>query len=86
MWFVLKQRLDLSIVHINSDSVNTYSTPKSLSALLAVGCTDLSGVSHAKLTARPQGRKWFDCAECHAEQEDHILLQKLDMVCGINDI
>ena len=27
-----------------------------------------------------QGRKWFDCAECHVEQEDHPLLQQLDMV------
>ena len=27
-----------------------------------------------------QGQKWFDCAECHHEQEDHDLLQKLDMV------
>lgn len=27
-----------------------------------------------------QGRKWFDCAECHAEQEDHHLLRKTDMV------
>ena len=26
------------------------------------------------------GRKWFDCAECHMEQEDHPLLQKFDMV------
>ncbi|KAL9042683.1 MAG: hypothetical protein Q9180_000428 [Flavoplaca navasiana] len=26
-----------------------------------------------------KGRKWFDCAECHAEQEDHSLLQQLDM-------
>lgn len=26
------------------------------------------------------GRKWFDCAECHQEQEDHQLLQKFDMV------
>ncbi|KAI4259338.1 MAG: hypothetical protein L6R42_004611 [Xanthoria sp. 1 TBL-2021] len=26
-----------------------------------------------------KGRKWFDCAECHAEQEDHPLLQQLDM-------
>lgn len=26
------------------------------------------------------GRKWFDCAECHREQEHHPLLQKFDMV------
>ena len=25
------------------------------------------------------GKKWFDCAECHAEQEIHPLLQTLDM-------
>ncbi|KAJ4562457.1 hypothetical protein HRR86_005174 [Exophiala dermatitidis] len=27
-----------------------------------------------------KGRKWFDCAECHAESEDHPLLQSFDMV------
>lgn len=26
------------------------------------------------------GRKWFDCAECHAEQESHTLKQAYDMV------
>ncbi|KIW42844.1 uncharacterized protein PV06_06352 [Exophiala oligosperma] len=24
-------------------------------------------------------KKWFDCAECHAEQESHPLLQTFDM-------
>ncbi|KZF22862.1 hypothetical protein L228DRAFT_247265 [Xylona heveae TC161] len=28
----------------------------------------------------PCCRKWFDCAECHAEQEDHQLLQKFEMI------
>lgn len=32
------------------------------------------------LPNRDSGRKWFDCAECHQEQEDHELLQKFDMV------
>lgn len=27
------------------------------------------------------GRKWFDCAQCHQEQEDHQLLQTFDLVC-----
>lgn len=26
------------------------------------------------------GKKWFDCAECHREQEDHPLLQSFEMV------
>lgn len=26
------------------------------------------------------GRKWFECAVCHQEQEDHQLLQTFDMV------
>ncbi|PHH72561.1 hypothetical protein CDD80_4461 [Ophiocordyceps camponoti-rufipedis] len=26
-----------------------------------------------------QGRKWFDCAECHKEQESHPLLQSPEM-------
>jgi uncharacterized CHY-type Zn-finger protein len=25
------------------------------------------------------GKKWFDCAECHAEQADHPLTQTFDM-------
>ena len=28
---------------------------------------------------RQSGRKWFDCAQCHHEQEDHPLLQKFEM-------
>ena len=32
------------------------------------------------LLIRGIGRKWFDCAECHQEQQDHQLLQKFDMV------
>ena len=27
-----------------------------------------------------KGKKWFDCAECHREQEDHELLQKFEMI------
>jgi uncharacterized CHY-type Zn-finger protein len=32
------------------------------------------------LLTLPPGRKWFDCAECHLETEDHPLLQKTEMV------
>ncbi|WYZ40637.1 hypothetical protein EsH8_IV_000978 [Colletotrichum jinshuiense] len=28
----------------------------------------------------PCCKKWFDCAECHQEQEKHPLLQSLEMV------
>ncbi|KAI5844163.1 hypothetical protein BZA05DRAFT_410123 [Tricharina praecox] len=28
----------------------------------------------------PCCKKWFDCAECHAEREDHALLQTTEMV------
>jgi len=28
----------------------------------------------------PCCRKWFDCAECHLETEDHPLLQRTEMV------
>ena len=31
-----------------------------------------------KLSRNP-GRKWFDCAECHAETEDHPLLKATEM-------
>ena len=27
----------------------------------------------------PLGRKWFDCAECHHETQDHPLLQKTEL-------
>lgn len=30
------------------------------------------------------GRKWFDCADCHHEAEDHPLLQSFDMVSSIS--
>jgi uncharacterized CHY-type Zn-finger protein len=26
------------------------------------------------------GRKWFDCAECHYESEDHELLKRDEMI------
>jgi uncharacterized CHY-type Zn-finger protein len=29
--------------------------------------------------SRQPGKKWFDCAECHAEQADHALTQTFDM-------
>jgi len=28
----------------------------------------------------PCCKKWFDCAECHAETEDHRLAQRMEMV------
>lgn len=43
--------------------------------------TLLPSASHLIVVANYQGRKWYDCAECHHEQEDHQLLQKFDMVC-----
>lgn len=37
-------------------------------------------VLNAQVSIRaPCCRKWFDCAECHQEQEDHQLQQKFDM-------
>lgn len=37
-------------------------------------------ILNAQVSIRsPCCRKWFDCAECHQEQEDHQLLQKFDM-------
>ncbi|KFY70120.1 hypothetical protein V501_10087 [Pseudogymnoascus sp. VKM F-4519 (FW-2642)] len=37
-------------------------------------------VLNAQVSIRsPCCRKWFDCAECHHETEDHELLQKMDM-------
>ncbi|KAI1615668.1 hypothetical protein EDD37DRAFT_495400 [Exophiala viscosa] len=37
-------------------------------------------VLNAQVSIRsPCCRKWFDCAECHAEQETHPLMQTFDM-------
>jgi len=37
-------------------------------------------VLNAQVSIRaPCCRKWFDCAECHAEQADHPLLQSTEM-------
>ncbi|PFH61090.1 hypothetical protein XA68_18244 [Ophiocordyceps unilateralis] len=45
---------------------STFSTRRSRSDLLVV-------------RSRSPGRKWFDCAQCHKEQENHPLLQSLEM-------
>ncbi|KAG5920433.1 hypothetical protein E4U61_007904 [Claviceps capensis] len=37
-------------------------------------------ISSQQLHASPCGRKWFDCAECHAEQEKHPLLQSFELI------
>ncbi|CAF9922901.1 MAG: hypothetical protein HETSPECPRED_005179 [Heterodermia speciosa] len=37
-------------------------------------------ILNAQVSIRsPCCRKWFDCAECHHELEDHPLLQKFEM-------
>ncbi|EED17813.1 conserved hypothetical protein [Talaromyces stipitatus ATCC 10500] len=37
-------------------------------------------VLNAQVSIRsPCCRKWFDCAECHQEQESHPLMQSFDM-------
>ncbi|OAA64292.1 Zinc finger, CHY-type [Niveomyces insectorum RCEF 264] len=38
-------------------------------------------ILNAQVSVRsPCCRKWFDCAECHQEQEDHELLQRFEMI------
>jgi len=32
------------------------------------------------LTPLRIGKKWFDCVDCHQEQEDHALLQRFEMI------
>ena len=34
---------------------------------------------HIPHTDSSSGRKWFDCAECHAESESHPLRQQFDL-------
>ena len=53
--------------------------PKSQSGHRAVRTVSFLSLIIA-LTTTIQVGKWFDCAECHAEQEDHPLLQSFDMV------
>jgi len=38
-------------------------------------------ILNAQVSIRsPCCRKWFDCVECHQEQEDHVLLQRFEMI------
>ncbi|KAH8894946.1 zinc finger protein [Thozetella sp. PMI_491] len=38
-------------------------------------------ILNAQVSIRsPCCKKWFDCVECHAEQESHALLQKFEMI------
>ncbi|KAI5780782.1 hypothetical protein EDC01DRAFT_255050 [Geopyxis carbonaria] len=38
-------------------------------------------ILNAQVSIRsPCCKKWFDCAECHAEAEEHRLLQRMEMV------
>ena len=53
-------------------------TRKFPSGRLAVRCCNVCVLHESERITL--GRKWFDCADCHREQEDHPLLQKLDMV------
>jgi len=57
-------------------AANTSSTPRSPSARRAVGSP--AYLTQNRGSSRP-GKKWFDCAECHAEQADHTLMQTFDL-------
>lgn len=55
--------------------------PKWPSALLAVRRQNPSAPPRKKQhTELALGRKWFDCAECHQEQEEHRLQKSNEMV------
>ena len=54
--------------------------PKSPSDLHAVRVSITFTFPHVDILLA--GRKWFDCAQCHQEQESHQLLQTFDMVSG----
>jgi uncharacterized CHY-type Zn-finger protein len=72
-------------------TVSTSSTPRLPSAAPAVCDVPSSGTipepcnstitDHpaANRRARIAGKKWFDCAECHHETEDHPLLQQTEL-------
>ncbi|KAJ5641915.1 hypothetical protein N7490_005915, partial [Penicillium lividum] len=59
---------------------NTSSTPKCLFALLAVRLTNPRYFAQKLTQNFFPGRKWFDCAECHQEQETHALQKAQEMV------
>lgn len=68
-------------------AANTFSTPKSPFALHAVSPFPNYPIRFNPLGAQGwhvcypnKGRKWFDCAECHYEQEPHALAKSSDMV------
>ena len=67
---------------IPHSAVNTSSTPKWLSAPLAVRQTNTLFLNQKTYQRSSYtGRKWFDCAECHQEQESHMLQKAQEMVC-----
>ena len=68
-----------SQIPLTLDAVNTSSTRRSLSDPPAVRPLLYSRQEHSSPDRIP-GRKWFDCAECHRETENHPLLQKSEMV------
>ncbi|KAF7550209.1 hypothetical protein G7046_g8088 [Stylonectria norvegica] len=65
-----------------------FSTPKSRSARTVVrldrpfgfglGC--LRDTSSILLISSISGKKWFDCVECHEEQENHPLAENFEMI------
>ncbi|KAJ5177266.1 uncharacterized protein N7482_003143 [Penicillium canariense] len=55
--------------------------PKWLFALPVVRSTlDSKSILENVLTKLQLGRKWFDCAECHQEQETHMLQKAQEMI------
>jgi hypothetical protein len=65
-----------------SGIANTYSTLKYQFERLAVGIPETSSASWPRAYDR-SGRKWFDCADCHAEVSKHPLQQSFEMVRGL---
>ena len=80
MWSVLQNTQGCLHLQLKRILVNTSSTPKSPSDLPAVTITPQTTHAILPILKSSRGRKWFDCAECHYEQESHPLLQRTDMV------
>ncbi len=68
---------------LNHQLASTYSTPKFPYGHHAVFLAFLESAVE-DFTHGDSGRKWFDCADCHHEAEDHPLLQSFDMVSSIS--
>lgn len=78
-----ERSMEKKVGHLTRRVANTSSTPKSQSGHHAV-CRSTPGAPQQRSPfdsfVFQSGKKWFDCSECHTEEETHPLLQKFEMI------